>query len=321
MKAAPWLLALLLATWTAAPLESRAQSGVAAESPQISPAGGTFAKVPVNVKLTSATPGAVLRYTLDGSEPVASSKTYSAPLSLRTSTTVRARAFKAGLSDSPVAGALFTMEPAVVYDPLKGFTLGRPMGKGEFQPGGGWRSSGGMIIYDAGRPITDGYFEVTMRGLEVPGREVDKTHPLAGWESKNGYGHYAEQGSFWNWRIGAGYEAFKVLAASKSIGTRVEERVGAPALVNDGKPHVYRVSWKGGKLDFLFDGKELRSWTFDRFQLQYFTVGHDLQYSEISKPAPILSEVKIVDRSSWAGKGGPGAPPADRGKGPGSGSR
>ena len=190
----------------------------------------------------------------------------------------------------------------MVHDPLKGFSTGRPMGKGEFLPGGGWRSAGGLIVYDAGRPITDGYFEATLRGLQVPAQKVDKTHPLAGWESKNAYGHYEEKGSFWNWRVGAGYEAFKVLAASKSIGTRVEERVGTPAAVNDGKPHVYRVSWKDGKLDFLFDGKELRSWTFDRFQLQYFTLGHDLQYSETSDPAPIFSDVKIVDRAAPARK-------------------
>ena len=295
------LLALLAVLPSMRPLEARGQSEAAAGAPEISPGEGTYFKVPVLVRLASPTRGAVLRYTLDGSEPSAGSKEYFGPVSLRATTTVRARAFKAGSADSPVSSATFTIEPALIYDTLKGFTAGHAMGKGEFIQGGGWKSGGGLIVYDAGRPITDGYFEVTLRGLEVPAKGVDKTHPLAGWESKNSYGHYEEKGSFWNWRVGAGYEAFKVLAASRSIGTRVEERVGSPAAVNDGKPNVYRVSWQGGRLSFLFDGKELRTWTLDRFQLQYFTLGHDQQYPEIPKPAPILSDVKIVDRS-LAGK-------------------
>lgn len=267
-------------------------------APQIIPAGGTFVKAPVLVRITPTAKGAVIRYTLDGSEPSPSSKQYSGELSLRRTTTVKAREFPAGGPAGPVATATITVEPAIVFDPLRGMTHGRAMGKGEFLPGGGWRSAGGLIVYDAGRPIADGYFEVTMRGLEVPAKGVDKTHPLAGWETKNGFGHYEEKGSFWNWRVGTGYEAFKVLAAPKAIATRVEERVGSAAAVTDGKPHVYRVSWKGGKLDFFFDGRELRSWTFERFQLQYFTIGHDLQYPEVPKPAPILSDVKIVDRSA-----------------------
>lgn len=294
------LLALVAVAMQAEPAE--------AGGPKITPPGGTFHKVPLALKLAPPSKGLVLRYTLDGTEPTAASKAYSGELSIRRTTTVRVRAFKGGSPEGAEASASYTVEPAVVVDPLKGFTLGRPMGKGEFLPGGGWRSMGGLIVYDAGRPIKDGYFEVTMRGFTVAGKGVDKTHPLAGWESRNNYGHYMEQGSFWNWRIGQGYEAFKVLAAPKSIATRVEERVGSPAAVNDGKPHVYRVSWKDGKLSFSFDGQELRSWTFDRFQLQYFTIGHDLQYTDISKPAPIISDLKIVDRTL----GTPKPPPARR---------
>lgn len=298
-------LGLLFLASAMGPLDAGAQSAGAAEGPQISPAAGTYYRVPVIVKSSPPGTGVLLRFTLDGSEPTAASKQYMGPLSLQHTTTVRVRAFKLGLPEGPVASATFTIEPAVVFDPLRARTAGRPMGKGEFLAAGGWKSSGGLIVFDAGRPIADGYFEVTIRGLQVPAQKVDKTHPLAGWETKNSYGHYEEKGSFWNWRVGAGYEAFKVLAAPQSIGTRVEERVGTPAAVNDGKPHVYRVSWKDGKLDFLFDGKELRSWKFDRYQLQYFTIGHDLQYSEVCDPAPILSDVKIVDRAAPARRSGP----------------
>ncbi len=45
------------------------------------------------VELSSPTPGALLRYTIDGSEPTSSSPTFDAPLRLASSTIVRARAF------------------------------------------------------------------------------------------------------------------------------------------------------------------------------------------------------------------------------------
>jgi hypothetical protein len=110
------------------------------------------------------------------------------------------------------------------------------------------------------------------------------------------YGHYMEQGSFWNWRVGKGYETFKVLAASQAISTRVEARVGTQSMVNDGKPHVYRVSWKEGKLEFSVDGTILETFSMSKMQIQYFTVGHDFQYSETTKPGPIFSDIRVVDR-------------------------
>lgn len=49
------------------------------------------------VTLTTTTPGATLRYTTDGKEPVESSLPYTAPFSPPLAGTVKARAFKAGL--------------------------------------------------------------------------------------------------------------------------------------------------------------------------------------------------------------------------------
>jgi chitinase len=45
------------------------------------------------VTLASATQDAVIRYTVDGTEPTASSSAYRGPLSLTSDTTVQARAF------------------------------------------------------------------------------------------------------------------------------------------------------------------------------------------------------------------------------------
>lgn len=77
-------------------------------APTFSPNGGTFS-VAQTVTLTSATSGATIRYTTDGSTPTASSPAYAAPLTVSATQTLRAIASKAGLTDSSVASATFTI--------------------------------------------------------------------------------------------------------------------------------------------------------------------------------------------------------------------
>ncbi len=73
-----------------------------------------------NVTIACATSGATVRYTLDGSEPTASSAIYSAPIALSATTTVKARAFAEGKSASDVVFATYTLgePPAAEPDPL-----------------------------------------------------------------------------------------------------------------------------------------------------------------------------------------------------------
>lgn len=79
-------------------------------APAISPTGGTFSSgQPVQVILTSAMAGAEIRYTTDGSDPTSASTLYSAPFPLTATTVVKAKAFKAGLTDSPITTATFTI--------------------------------------------------------------------------------------------------------------------------------------------------------------------------------------------------------------------
>ena len=74
--------------------------------PKIDPAGGNSTQ-PFVVHLKSATPGATIRYTLDGSYPTISSTLFAEPLTLTGSCTLKARAFKDGMSDSNIAKADF----------------------------------------------------------------------------------------------------------------------------------------------------------------------------------------------------------------------
>ena len=67
--------------------------------PEISPAGGPYAKAVV-VTLREEVPGAIIRYTLDGSKPTASDPAYEGPITLTGPVTVRAKAFKPGYTKS-----------------------------------------------------------------------------------------------------------------------------------------------------------------------------------------------------------------------------
>ena len=79
-----------------------------AATPVITPAGGNFAG-PTTVSISTATTGATIRYTVDGSAPTATSTIYSASLTPSTSITINAKAFKAGLTDSSTAAAVFNI--------------------------------------------------------------------------------------------------------------------------------------------------------------------------------------------------------------------
>ena len=66
--------------------------------PEISPRGGTFDRA-VTVSLKGER-GATLRYTLDGTAPTPSDLLYEKPIRLTGPTILRARAFRAGFTDS-----------------------------------------------------------------------------------------------------------------------------------------------------------------------------------------------------------------------------
>ena len=79
-------------------------------SPVISPNGGTHSGE-VSVSLSSVTAGATIRYSTNGADINASSPVYSAPFTLTANTTVKARAFKTGMTDSAQSSANFVVNP------------------------------------------------------------------------------------------------------------------------------------------------------------------------------------------------------------------
>ncbi|MCE3199171.1 chitobiase/beta-hexosaminidase C-terminal domain-containing protein [Paenibacillus sonchi] len=78
------------------------------EAPTANPAGGAVASG-TTVALSSATSGAAIHYTLDGSVPTSSSPEYSGPIPVTGAVTIKAIAVKAGMTDSPVMSEAYTI--------------------------------------------------------------------------------------------------------------------------------------------------------------------------------------------------------------------
>jgi hypothetical protein len=79
-----------------------------AATPTFSPAAGPYT-TGQTVTISSATPNATIYYTLDKTNPTTSSTVYSSPLSISTTTTIRAMAVAPGFDPSPVAVGDYTI--------------------------------------------------------------------------------------------------------------------------------------------------------------------------------------------------------------------
>lgn len=89
-------------------------AGTAADKPVLSAEGGYIA-APFELTIATATVDATLRYTTDGSTPTAThGTTYTGPLTVATTTTLRVVAVRSGLLDSQVASATFLVMAEVL---------------------------------------------------------------------------------------------------------------------------------------------------------------------------------------------------------------
>jgi hypothetical protein len=79
--------------------------------PMFSPGSGSYENA-VAVTLTSATAGAAIYYTTDGSDPTVDSELYDGPINLEATTTVKAIAKAANLDASPIASRTYTVTVA-----------------------------------------------------------------------------------------------------------------------------------------------------------------------------------------------------------------
>jgi len=149
-------------------------------TPTISPAAGTYVGS-VDISLASASAGATIYYTTDGTKPTESSSIYLAPFSLNASKTVKAFAVASGSAASPVASASYTIVPDTAKAPV-------------FSPAGGTYYTGARTVTLAsstpGATIyytTDGTAPTTASTKYVGPVAIDSNRTLIAIATKSGF--------------------------------------------------------------------------------------------------------------------------------------
>jgi len=114
------LPALLLAVALSAAATPAARAATVA-TPTFNPAAGTYANTQ-SVTISTTTTGATIRYTTDGSTPSQTVGTvYSTPVSIAATTTLKAIAYKSGMTNSAVASGTYTLTVATpTFSPAAG---------------------------------------------------------------------------------------------------------------------------------------------------------------------------------------------------------
>ena len=85
-----------------------------AAMPAFSPAAGTYTTAQT-VTISDATPGALIYYTLDGTNPTTSSTKYTGPITISSTQTIHAIAAASSYSNSAVASATYTIQPPPTF--------------------------------------------------------------------------------------------------------------------------------------------------------------------------------------------------------------
>jgi alpha-tubulin suppressor-like RCC1 family protein len=180
-------------------------------TPGYSPSAGTYTSTQ-NVTLSSSVSGATVRFTTDGSEPTTSSTAYSSPISVDQTTTIKAKAFRSGWTDSVTGSSLYTLK--VVTPALS--------------PTGGSYSSTQSVTLSTTTPsttiryTTDGSEPIATSAAYSSAISVGSTMTLkakafrSGWSDSN-----SGAGSFWITEGTAATPTFSPAAGTFTTGTWV----------------------------------------------------------------------------------------------------
>jgi hypothetical protein len=141
-------------------------NAVTVATPTFSPASGTSFTSTLSVTINESTTGSTIYYTTDGSTPTTSSQVYSSPITISSSTTIKAIAVASGVS-STVGTASYTLTTqapgAPVADDFNGTSLNTSLWTVEAPAGGSAAVSNGHLVitvpggsnHDAFKPALD----------------------------------------------------------------------------------------------------------------------------------------------------------------------
>ncbi|MWC30632.1 carbohydrate-binding protein [Paenibacillus sp. MMS18-CY102] len=124
-------------------------------TPTFTPAPGTYSSAQ-NVTIVTATSGATIKYTADGSTPTLASTTYTGPIIVSASTVIKAIAIKSGMTDSSMSTGTYTISTGqqpgawklVWNDEFNGAAgAGVDTSKWTYETGGGGFGNGELQYY------------------------------------------------------------------------------------------------------------------------------------------------------------------------------
>jgi formylglycine-generating enzyme required for sulfatase activity len=152
-------------------------------TPSLNPAGGTYTD-PQSVTITCETEGATIRYTIDGTNPTASSTIYSNPINVNSSITIKAQAFKEGWTNSQIISALYTIPIQTVavptFNPVSGtYSSGQDVSIS-------CATSGAKIHYTTDGTIPDSSSQIYSAPLNIVETTIIKAKAFkVGWEDSS----------------------------------------------------------------------------------------------------------------------------------------
>jgi formylglycine-generating enzyme required for sulfatase activity len=145
---------------------STTSSGDQAAKPVFEPTGGTY-ETEVNVTITSSTSEAIIRFTTDGNDPTDTSSIYSTPININEDTTLKARAYLDGYSDSETAVANYIIEESAAE------TVQTPT----FNPPGGYYGMAQTVAIHC--PTAGAEIRYTTDGSDPTASSAIYTEPLS----------------------------------------------------------------------------------------------------------------------------------------------
>ncbi|MGI4853731.1 MAG: chitobiase/beta-hexosaminidase C-terminal domain-containing protein [Janthinobacterium lividum] len=219
---------------------------VVATAPSFQPAAGTYSSAQ-GVSISSVKSGAVMHYTLDGSTPTALSPVYNAPLTIGTSSTIKAIAMVAGQTTSPVATATYQINLPQLTAPV--FTVPSPYSGVATNVGIISSAAGSQLLYcqDVSNTCTPSVPYISPIRFATSGY-------LRALSAQSGYA--ASNIAVWQ----GSWTAVQITTTSCPEGTQYKPYPGCTITVSGGLP-PYVFGWSTASDSSLVEGLQLNALT------------------------------------------------------------
>ncbi len=211
---------------------------------------------------------------------------------------------------TPAAAASLKLIDKLLWevDLSTGNAPGGKIAGGEWIKGQGWRTTGAKaerIVFDAGKPITNGYLEIQFTADELPWFSAQGKINYAGLHEDESLDQNRHGGDIFYIRTGS--EKYK-FSKAKASGKKFDKTEWEPALgsVNDWKPdgktlHTVRLEWTNGVATFVdptgarhpMPSAIAKDHPLDR--LRYAFVGSDA-YNGLTVKGLCFTSIKLVEQ-------------------------